>query len=184
MWHIYVDMLTLNLLSASMLWYSFLVSMTLVPPWDLELGGRVLVNYVSSPKKKCALVGPNIQLYPKQKHYNDKKVIFPIALFHSFPTVALFWQRARGSQTYQIAATCDDQFQTLSTVSAVHCSQRAVQILLESPHIPACGGSEDKFLKRAVSLLRPQFKQSRESSKRWADTMMGGGRKMIVKIFM
>ena len=138
------------------------------------------VNYVSSPKQKCALVGPNIQLYPKQKHYNDKKLIFPTALFHSFPTVALFWQRARGSQTCQIAATCDDEFQTLSTVSAVHCSQRAVQILLESPHIPACGGSEGKFLKRAVSLLRPQFKQSRESSKRWADTMMGGGPKMVM----
>ena len=123
MWHTYVDMLTLNLLSVRKLWYSFLVSMALVPPWDLELGGRVHVYNVSSPKRKCALVGPNIQLCPKQKHYNDKKLIFPIALFHSFPTVALFWQRARGSQTLNLP-DCSDLWRQVS--NSINCISSAL----------------------------------------------------------
>ena len=123
MWHIYVDMLTLNLLSASKLWYPRLVSTTLVPPWDLKLWGRVHVYNVLSPKQKCALVGPNIQLYPKQKHYNDKKLIFPIALFHSFPTVALFWQRARGSQTLNLP-DCSDLWRRVS--NSINCISSAL----------------------------------------------------------
>ena len=81
------------------------------------------VNYVSSPKQKCALIGPNIQLYPKQKHYNDKKLIFPIALFHSFPTVALFWQRARGSQTLNLP-DCSDLWRPVS--NSINCISSAL----------------------------------------------------------